>query len=202
MARRSVVAAVERFSDAVVRPYEPPLAVERIVRAFGIDPGSRRTGWGVIESAGSRMVFIQAGVIKLEESLPLAERLADLHDRLADVVTQHRPDCLFLESAFHHKNARSALVLGHARGVALLVAGRAGTLGEVAPTEVKKAVTGTGRADKAQVQAMIKAILGLPAVPAEDAADALAVAIAGVSRRRWTDATATAPSTSRRRRTI
>ncbi len=145
------------------------------------------------------MVFVRAGVIQLDETQPLADRLSELHDHLSDVVGQYDPDCLFIESAFHHKNARSALVLGHARGVALLVAGRAGTLGEVAPAEVKKAVTGSGRADKTQVQAMIKAILGLSAVPAEDAADALAVAIAGVTRRRWNEATAAAPSAGRRR---
>ena len=146
------------------------------------------------------MTFIQAGVIQLDETLDLAERLASLHEALSDVLVRHQPDCIYLESAFHHKNARSALVLGHARGVALLSARQAGSdLGEVAPAEVKKAVTGSGRADKAQVQAMIRAILGLSAVPAEDAADALAVAIAGVSRRRWNAAVDARRPTSRRR---
>ena len=172
------------------------------VRAFGIDPGSRRTGWGVIDAAGSRMIYVRAGVIALDEREPLAQRLAALHRELMAVITEHRPDCVFLESAFHHKNARSALVLGHARGVALLVASQADALGEVAPAEVKKAVTGSGRADKAQVQAMIRAILGLPSVPAEDAADALAVAIAGATRRRWDAATAGIPGPTRRRRTV
>ena len=168
------------------------------MRAFGIDPGSRRTGWGVIDSEGSRVIFVQAGVIQLDEAEDLSVRLADLHRRLSAVLDQHRPDAVFLESAFHHKNARSALVLGHARGVALLSAAQAtAALGEVAPAEVKKAVTGSGRADKTQVQAMIRAILGLSAVPAEDAADALAVAIAGAARRRW-DA-AVAPGTPSRR---
>ncbi len=167
------------------------------MRAFGIDPGSRRTGWGVIDAHGSTLEFVQAGVIDLDETLELSERLATLHDGLSGVLERHKPDCVFLESAFHHKNARSALVLGHARGVALLSARQAvGTLGEVAPMAVKKAVTGSGRADKAQVQSMIRVILGLTAVPAEDAADALAVAIAGVAHHRW--AMATSASTAGR----
>ena len=177
--------------------------VERTVRAFGIDPGSRRTGWGVVDVAGSRMIFVQAGVIELDERRPLAERLSALHRGLSEVVSCHRPDCVFLESAFHHKNARSALVLGHARGVALLVASQASeTLGEVAPAEVKKAVTGSGRADKSQVQAMIRVILGLPSTPAEDAADALAVAIAGATRRRWDAAKSGGSPVVSRRRTV
>lgn len=174
------------------------------VRAFGIDPGSRKTGWGVVDAEGSRVTFVGAGVIRLDESLDLAPRLAALHRGLTEVLGQHRPDCVFIESAFHHKNARSALVLGHARGVVLLSATQAdASLGEVAPTEVKKAVTGSGRADKAQVQSMIRAILGLQKAPAEDAADALAVAIAGAARRRWNAACGLSAQAPRRaQRTI
>ncbi|MEL7371024.1 MAG: crossover junction endodeoxyribonuclease RuvC [Myxococcota bacterium] len=172
------------------------------MRAFGIDPGSRRTGWGIVTVEGSRTTFIAAGVIRLNESLELSERLCTLHEAMAETLATHRPDCVFLESPFHHKNARSALVLGHARGVALLAARQAcSTLGEVTPAEVKKAVTGSGRADKTQVQAMVRAILGLRETPAEDAADALAVAIAGSSRRRW-NAMQSAVLPSKGRRTV
>lgn len=129
------------------------------------------------------MTPIAAGVIQAEESAPLAERVAVIFAGLQHQLGQHRPDHVFLESVFHHKSARSALVLGHARGVALLAARLAeATIDELSPAEVKKAVTGNGRAEKAQVQEMVRIILGLRERAQVDASDALAVAIAGSQR--------------------
>lgn len=153
--------------------------------AFGIDPGSIKTGFGVVRVSGSRLEFIDAGVIRTESGAPLAERLLDIFAALETQLAAHRPDLVVLESIFHHESARSALVLGHARGVALLAARRscAETL-ELSPAEVKKAVSGSGRADKHQMKEMIRMLLALQKAPASDAADALAVAIAGSARAR------------------
>jgi crossover junction endodeoxyribonuclease RuvC len=153
------------------------------VKCFGIDPGSHRTGWGVIIAEGGRMTPVAAGVIEAEESAPLAERVAVIFAGLQQRLGEHRPDHVFLESVFHHKSVRSALVLGHARGVALLAARLADAqIDELSPAEVKKAVTGNGRAEKAQVQEMVRIILGLRERAQVDASDALAVAIAGSQR--------------------
>lgn len=158
---------------------------------FGIDPGSQRTGWGVIRAEGSALTFVGAGVIRLEQGAPLADRLKDIFERLSAVLDEHAPERVFLESIFHQKSAQSALVLGQARGVALLAARLRGCpLGEITPAEVKKAVTGNGRAEKIQVQEMVRILLGLRAHVAQDAADALAIAIAGASRARFDDALA------------
>lgn len=151
---------------------------------FGIDPGSHNTGWGVIDITGNKIRFIDCGVIRAKRKDTLSARIEDIFDGLTERLVTHKPARICLESIFHHKNAKSALVLGHARGVALLAASQHtdADIHEVSPTEVKKAVTGHGRADKKQVQEMIRVLLGLPEVPAEDAADALAVAIAGSTR--------------------
>ncbi|MEM1025429.1 MAG: crossover junction endodeoxyribonuclease RuvC [Myxococcota bacterium] len=147
----------------------------------GIDPGSQRTGFGVVRVEGSKIVALHHRVIHLPKD-DLCERLGRLYDALSEALALHRPDRVVLESVFHQKNARSALVLGHARGVALLVAGRCGArVSDLSPSEVKRAVTGNGRADKHQVQQMVKILLALPSVPAADAADALAVAVAGAT---------------------
>jgi crossover junction endodeoxyribonuclease RuvC len=153
------------------------------VITFGIDPGSRKTGFGVVSVEGSTVRCIDAGVIRVDPEAPLYARLGVLHARLSEALASYAPDRVFLESIFHHKNAQSALVLGHARGVALLAAGgRACPVGEVSPAEVKKAVTGRGNADKTQVKEMVRMLLGLQRTVAEDASDALAIAIAGASR--------------------
>lgn len=155
------------------------------MRAFGIDPGSRYTGWAVVEADGSRVRMVDCGVIAAGERSPLEARLETIFADLDRLLARHAPDAGYLESIFHHKSARSALVLGHARGVALLALGRAGLpVREISPAEVKKAVTGRGRADKAQVQSMVRVLLGLPEVAQADASDALAVAFAGVARGR------------------
>jgi crossover junction endodeoxyribonuclease RuvC len=148
------------------------------VRILGIDPGSRNAGYGVIEIDGSRVVAIDHGVIRVPPNEVLGRRLELLHAELSAVVARHEPHEVAIEEIFTAHNVRSALVLGHARGVLLLAASSTGCeVHEYAARAVKKAVAGYGQADKNQVAQMIKALLGLPTVPAQDAADALAIAV-------------------------
>jgi crossover junction endodeoxyribonuclease RuvC len=149
------------------------------VRIFGIDPGTERTGYGCVEAAGGRHALVACGVISALPRDPFPERLARIHRELAALLARCRPDCVAVENLFHAANARSALKLGHARGVALLAAVEAGCpIAEYTPAEVKRAVVGYGRAEKHQVQQMVKLLLGLSRPPApHDVADALAVAI-------------------------
>lgn len=148
------------------------------VRVIGIDPGSRLCGWGIVDLVAGRPVSVDNGVVVLNEDRPLAERLGVLFDRLGDVVREHAPTCAAVEGIFQHRNARSALILGHARGVALAVLARSGlAVAEYTPQQIKKAVTGTGRADKGQVQIIVARRLELPEPPQADAADAVAVAL-------------------------
>ena len=152
------------------------------MRVFGIDPGSERTGYGCVETDGSRHQLVACGAITARPSDDFPARLARIHEQLSALLAECRPDCVAIESLFHANNARSALKLGHARGVAMLAAVQAGCLVvEYTPAEVKRAVVGYGRAEKQQVQQMIKLLLGLTAVPTpHDASDALAVAICHV----------------------
>ncbi len=152
------------------------------MRIFGIDPGSNRTGYGCVETDGSRHRIVISGAISAPALAPFPDRLLKIHSRLAALLADCRPDCVAIESLFHAANARSALKLGHARGVAVLAAVEAGLpVVEYTPAEVKRAVVGYGRAEKHQVQQMLKLLLGLAALPSpHDAADALAVAICHV----------------------
>ena len=149
------------------------------MKVFGIDPGSQRTGYGCVESDGSRHRLVVCGAIVTSPRLGFPAQLLRIHQQLSALLAEHRPDCVAVESVFHAANVRSALVLGHARGVALLAAVEAGfTCAEYSPAEIKRAVVGYGRAEKQQVQEMVKMLLGLDEVPSpHDAADALAVAI-------------------------
>jgi len=149
---------------------------------FGIDPGSERTGYGCVDSDGRRHRLVVFGTIAPPVHSTFPERLTIIHAGLAALLAEHRPDCVAIENVFHAKNVRSALKLGHARGVALLAACQAGmVVAEYSPAEIKRAIVGFGRAEKQQVGAMIKLLLGLEAVPSpHDAADALAVAICHV----------------------
>jgi crossover junction endodeoxyribonuclease RuvC len=146
---------------------------------FGIDPGSDRTGYGCVDTDGSRHRLVTCGAIATKASATFPEKLLVIHSRLTTLLSECRPDAVAIESIFHSVNARSALKLGHARGVAMLAAVEAGVeIVEYSPAEVKRAVVGYGRAEKPQVQQMIKLILGLGEVPSpHDAADALAVAV-------------------------
>jgi crossover junction endodeoxyribonuclease RuvC len=149
------------------------------VRIFGIDPGSERTGYGCVESDGRRHRLIVCGAIAAAAGDPFPRRLARIHAELSRLIAACQPDCVAVESLFHAVNARSALRLGHARGVAILAAVEAGCeIAEYTPAAVKRAVVGYGRAEKRQVQHMIKLLLGLDRAPSpHDAADALAIAI-------------------------
>lgn len=154
-------------------------------RVLGIDPGTRVTGWGVIEPHGPRARLIDTGIIKVSERLPLAERLRRIHAGLAEVIAQHQPASVAVEDIFHAKNARSALVLGHARGVALLVAAQAELeVSAYPPSVVKRTVAGKGNASKEQVALLVGAMLGMRDLPVVDATDALAIAIAHLNQAR------------------
>ena len=157
------------------------------MRIFGIDPGSERTGYGCVETDGRCHQLIACGAITASAGDPFPQRLARIHRELAALLASHRPECVAVESLFHAVNARSALKLGHARGVAILAAVEAGCeVVEYTPAEVKRAVVGYGRAEKHQVQQMIKLLLGLSKAPTpHDASDALAVAICHLHSRPW-----------------
>ncbi|HVV92798.1 MAG TPA: crossover junction endodeoxyribonuclease RuvC [Hyphomicrobiales bacterium] len=148
------------------------------IRILGIDPGLRRTGWGVIACAGNRLTFLACGTVVPDEGLALAARLAALHDGLAAVVAAHAPDEAAVEETFVNGNPASTLKLGQARGIALLVPAQAGiAVAEYAPNLVKKTVVGVGHADKRQIGAMVRVLLPRAEAAGADAADALAVAI-------------------------
>jgi crossover junction endodeoxyribonuclease RuvC len=153
------------------------------VKIFGIDPGSERTGYGCIETDGSRHRIVTCGAIKTPSLGTFPEKLLVIHTQLARLLAECRPDGVAIENLFHAVNVRSALKLGHARGVAMLAAVETGVpVFEYTPAEIKRAVVGHGRAEKQQVQQLVKLILGLTAVPSpHDAADALAVAICHVN---------------------
>ena len=152
------------------------------MRVFGIDPGSERTGYGCVETDGSRHRIVTCGAISAPASASFSERLFEIHRRLVELLAECRPESVAIESIFYATNVRSALKLGHARGVAMLAGAQAGlTVVEYTPAEIKRAVVGYGRAEKQQVQHMVKLLLGLATVPSpHDAADALAVAICHV----------------------
>ena len=156
------------------------------MKIFGIDPGSGRTGYGCVETDGSRHRMVACGAISAPAHATFPEKLLVIHTRLAALMVECRPDSVAIESLFHATNVRSALKLGHARGVAMLAAVEAGVpVFEYTPAEIKRAVVGYGRADKPQVQQMIKLLLGLDAPPSpHDAADALAIAICHVHSQR------------------
>ena len=152
------------------------------MRIFGIDPGSVRTGFGCVDSDGSRHRLVRCGAITAPARASFPDRLLRIHSELVELLAECRPDAVAVESLFHSVNARSALQLGHARGVALLAASQAGlAVCEYPPAEVKRAVVGYGRAEKQQVQHMVTLLLGLAEAPESfDASDALAVAICHV----------------------
>ena len=149
------------------------------MRVFGIDPGSDRTGYGCIDSDGRRHQLVRCGAVRAGAGATFPDQLKIIYRELTVLLAEHRPECVAIESIFHAVNARSALKLGHARGVAMLAAIEAGvTVVEYTPAEIKRAVVGYGRAEKPQVAQMVKMLLGLDTIPKpHDATDALAVAI-------------------------
>jgi len=148
------------------------------VRIFGVDPGSHITGFGVIELQGSRVVAVEYGEIKTPADAALPKRLANIYAGLIEVLERTSPDLLAIEDIFYRKNFKSAVMIGEARGVAMLAAARSHL--EVfgyPPARVKQAIVGNGRAVKYQVQMMVSRLLNLSEMPAENAADALAIAL-------------------------
>lgn len=157
------------------------------MRVLGVDPGTAVTGYGVIETGNGTPGMgrlIECGVITFARRSPLPQRLHELHAGIAELIARHHPTALALENAFYHKNVRTTLVLGHARGVVLLAAQEAGLdIAEYPPATIKKTVVGTGGAAKSQVAAMVARLLRLRQAPRPaDAADGVAVALTHVIR--------------------
>lgn len=149
------------------------------MRVIGVDPGTAITGWGIVESDGYNLAMIACGVITTQAGTPLPERLQIIYHGLTKVIATYQPNTSALEELFFSKNAKTALTVGHGRGVAMLALANANlSITEYKPLEVKQAITGHGGADKGQMQQMVKLLLGLADIPRpDDAADALAVAI-------------------------
>ena len=154
----------------------PPMAPP--IRILGIDPGLRRTGWGLIGCEGNRLIYLACGSVESNAKLSLAERLVMIHDGLVRVVDEYRPDEAAVEATFVNRDANATLKLGQARGIALLVPAKAGvSVAEYAPNLVKKTIVGAGHAEKAQIRVMIGVLLPKADPKTEDAADALAIAV-------------------------
>jgi crossover junction endodeoxyribonuclease RuvC len=152
--------------------------VTRPIRILGIDPGLRRTGWGIVESAGNRLAFIGCGSVLTNERETLAVRLLAIHDGLMRILDEFRPDEAAVETTFVNKDATATLKLGQARGIAMVVPARAGVpVAEYAPNLVKKSIVGAGHGDKSQVRMMIGVLLPKADPASHDAADALAIAV-------------------------
>jgi crossover junction endodeoxyribonuclease RuvC len=150
----------------------------RPIRILGIDPGLRRTGWGMVEIAGNRLGFIACGSVSTRDDDALAARLLAIHDGLMRILEEFRPDEAAVEVTFVNKDAKATLKLGQARGVAMVVPAKAGlTVAEYAPNLVKKSIVGAGHGDKAQVRMMIGVLLPKADPSSDDAADALAIAV-------------------------
>ncbi|MDD5217327.1 MAG: crossover junction endodeoxyribonuclease RuvC [Candidatus Omnitrophica bacterium] len=148
------------------------------MRILGVDPGTRRTGVGVIEASGSRYKLVHHGVIQTGETLPIAQKLHAIFHELSKIIREYKVDVLALENIFYAKNIRSMVKIGEARACAMLAASEHEIdVIEYLPTTVKQAVSGHGLASKEQVQAMVKTLLQLKVVPPVDEADALAIAI-------------------------
>jgi crossover junction endodeoxyribonuclease RuvC len=152
------------------------------MRVLGIDPGSRITGYGIVDQSGNKLVHVDNGAIFTDKAVDFAGRLKKIFDGLSEVIAQYRPDEVAIENIFFSTNVQSALKLGQARGAAIVAAVNAGLpVAEYSALQVKQAVVGQGRAEKSQVQKMLKALLGLPEAAQADASDALAVAVCHIN---------------------
>ncbi len=149
------------------------------MRVIGIDPGSLKSGYGIVDECQGKLLVVEYGVIRTTPNAPLAQRLLEISMRLQELIRQYAPQEIAIEDLFVAKNAKSSLKLGHARGAILLTVAQAKLpIAEYTPLEVKQSVVGYGRADKSQVQQMVKVLLTLKEIPTpDDAADALAIAI-------------------------
>ena len=157
------------------------------MRVLGIDPGSRKTGWGVVERRGNQYQCLGHGTASANVRLGLPHRIHSIVTQVDQVIEEHTPDCMAVEEAFYHESVRSTLVLGHVRG-ALLVAGvaRGLEMAEYTPREIKMSVAGSGASAKAQVEFMVRRMLAIRGALQADAADALAVALCHLHRSRST----------------
>jgi len=154
------------------------LTLRKSFSIIGIDPGSIKTGYGIINIEGNKFSHVENGLIVPDKGMEFKERVAYIFKGLNEIIEEFKPDLMAIEDIFMSKNANSALKLGHIRGVAMAAAALSNiTVYEYTPTQVKKSVAGSGRAQKVQIQHMVKTMLGLRELPYEDAADALAVAI-------------------------
>jgi crossover junction endodeoxyribonuclease RuvC len=150
---------------------------------LGLDPGTRHFGWGVVDRRGTRLQHIAHGIVHTDHRTPIAARLVVIEQALVDVLVAHAPNEASVEALFYAKDPQAAAKLGHARGVALLVCARGGLeVYEYSPALVKRAVAGSGRAEKVQVARMVQVVLGLTTPPPADAADALALAVTHLQR--------------------
>lgn len=165
------------------------------MRVLGLDPGSRRTGWGAVERSGNRFHCVEHGFIVPGAKLDMPHRLHSLAREAGAVMDRLAPDVVVVEEAFYHQSVRSTLVLGHVRGALIVAAVERGLeVAEYSPREIKLAVAGNGGAAKEQVESMVRRILGLPSVVQADAADALAGALCHLGRSRFAPARAGARS--------
>ena len=154
------------------------MIMRSLIRILGIDPGLRRTGWGVVALDGNRLSFLACGSLTTDEKAQLAARLLTIHDGLRRVVDEHAPHEAAVEATFVNKDASATLKLGQARGIAMVVPARAGMpVAEYAPNLVKKSIVGVGHGDKSQVRMMIGVLLPKADPGSDDAADALAIAV-------------------------
>jgi crossover junction endodeoxyribonuclease RuvC len=150
----------------------------RLIRILGIDPGLRRTGWGMVAIEGNRLSFLACGSVASDDKAALALRLVSIHDGLQQVVAEHAPDEAAVEATFVNRDAVATLKLGQARGIAMLVPALAGLpVAEYAPNLVKKTIVGAGHSEKVQIRMMIKVLLPKADPQSDDAADALAIAV-------------------------
>lgn len=156
------------------------------IRILGIDPGLRRTGWGVVDVAGNRLSFVACGSVETDERAAMAQRLVAIHDGLKRVLDDFSPNEAAVEATFVNKDASATLKLGQARGIAMLVPSLLGvSIAEYAPNAVKKTVVGAGHGDKVQIRAMVARLLPRAVPNSADAADALAIAITHAHCRSW-----------------
>ena len=152
-------------------------------RVLGVDPGSRIMGYGVIDVRGTRLNHVDSGTVTISSRRPMEARLLSVFESITGLIARHAPGLLSVEDVFYARNVRSAITLGQARGAVMIAASKAGlAVHTYAPAEIKMAVAGSGRAEKGQVQVMVRAILSLEALPPVDAADALAAAICHAQR--------------------
>lgn len=169
------------------KPKKKEKTVNEVVRVLGIDPGFGRMGYGVIEEKRGQIKAIDYGCLETKKTETIAARLVELKITVDQLIREHQPGVVAVESLFFSKNVKTALQVGEARGVILFsIADQGLPIFEISPQEVKQAVTGYGNAEKIQVQKMVQKLLGLPKIPKpDDAADALAIAIAAAHARRF-----------------